>query len=62
MQNHSVGACGVCMGYGQVPAGERRRWCPQCGGSGKHLLYEELVACDECIGDGACIACGGEEA
>lgn len=35
-------------------------WCQGCAGSGRSVMYEQLVACEECIGDGNCVLCVGE--
>ena len=50
-----VGVCSTCQGSGRTGLA----WCQGCDGSGGRRVHELLVACDECIGDGACIACAG---
>ncbi len=55
----TVDVCATCMGYGTVREGATRRWCPACGGNGRYLMYDELVPCQACVGDGACVPCLG---
>ena len=56
---YTVDVCATCKGYGNVGEGAQRRWCPACGGSGRYLMYDELVPCQACVGDGACLSCMG---
>lgn len=56
MEAFTVDRCAECHGFGRT----RSAWCRSCGGSGRYLMYEELVACQECIGDGSCVACEGK--
>ena len=55
----TVNLCRVCKGDGILRRARPRRWCPACDGSGRYLMYNELVPCQDCIGDGACVPCAG---
>ena len=59
LARYTVNVCLTCHGFGSVREGARRRWCPACGGSGRYLMYDELVPCQACVGDGACVPCMG---
>jgi len=67
------GFCGGCAGNGLVLATFTRNvcmtcqgtgrtglaWCQGCGGNGRQLMYEELIPCEDCVGDGSCAPCVG---
>jgi hypothetical protein len=49
--------CPRCGSLNEIENGEQRLWCPDCGG--QPLMYEQLVECEECTGDGSCLTCKG---
>lgn len=53
-----VDTCARCAEFDEIENGMQRAWCPDCGGHG--LIYEELLVCRDCIGNGYCVACCGE--
>lgn len=55
MQWVAIDVCSSCQGHGRTGLA----WCAACGGLGRTVLSEQLVECEECIGDGSCVACGG---
>jgi hypothetical protein len=54
----AVDICPRCAEYSEIENGEQRAWCPDCHGCG--FVYEQLIVCGDCAGDGYCLVCESE--